>query len=103
MIHCAVEASMPKSVMIAGSAGDMTVWFSSAKKRAEHHDSHDTDLSCGCFFRKLDWMSKGLLRLGFERKKDISLCEAMKRSVMRQPRYAEAAHLWDLGMASDQH
>ena len=31
MIHCAVDASMPKSAMMTGSAGDMTVWFSSAK------------------------------------------------------------------------
>ena len=32
MIHWAVEASMAKSDMMTGSAGDITVWFSSAKK-----------------------------------------------------------------------
>ena len=32
MIHWAVPASMSKSDMMTGSAGDMTVWLSSARK-----------------------------------------------------------------------
>ncbi len=31
IIHWAVDASMAKSFMITGSAGDMTVWLSSAR------------------------------------------------------------------------
>ena len=41
MIHCAVEASMAKSAMMTGRAGDMTVWLSRRQEGAEDHDDGD--------------------------------------------------------------